>query len=86
MYDLFFDLRDLEYASFADDNTPYTFLPEIILILEKREKGIQNMFDWFSEKILTVNTDKYHLIASCKVSVSIKISDVKVTSSSRVKF
>ena len=86
MYDLFFDLRDLEYASFADDNTPYTFLPEIILILEKREKGIQNMFDWFSEKILKVNTDKYHLIASCKVSVSIKISDVKVTSSSRVKF
>ena len=86
MYDLFFDLRDLEYASFADDNTPYTFLPEIILILEKHEKGIQNMFDWFSEKILKVNTDKYHLIASCKVSVSIKISDVKVTSSSRVKF
>ena len=86
MYDLFFDLRDLEYASFADDNTPYTFLPEIILILEKREKGIQNMFDWFSEKNLKVNTDKYHLIASCKVSVSIKISDVKVTSSSRVKF
>ena len=86
MYDLFFDLRDLEYASFADDNTPYTFLPEIILILEKHEKGIQNMFDWFSEKNLKVNTDKYHLIASCKVSVSIKISDVKVTSSSRVKF
>ena len=78
--DLFFDVRDSEYASFADDTTLYICLPEMITILEKLEKGIQNMFDWFSEKFLKVNTDKYHLIASSKVPVSIKISDVKVTS------
>ena len=37
--DLFFEVRDLECASFADDTTPYSCLPEMILILEKLEKG-----------------------------------------------
>ena len=32
--DLSFEVRDLEYDSFADDTTPYTFLPEIIPTLK----------------------------------------------------
>ena len=47
--DLFFEVRDLEYASFANDITPYTCLPEIIHILEKLEKGIQDILDSCSE-------------------------------------
>ena len=43
------------------------------------------MFDWFSENFLKANADKYHLIASSKVPVDIQISDIKVTSESRVK-
>ena len=43
------------------------------------------MFDWFSEDFLKSNADKYHLIASSKVPVDIQISDIKVTSESRVK-
>ena len=85
IYDLFFEERDLEYASFADDTTPYSCLPEMIPILEKLEKGIQSMFDWFSENFLKANADKCHLIASSKVPVDIQISDIKVTSESRVK-
>ena len=57
----------------------------MIPILEKFEKAIQNMFDWFSENILKSNFDKCHLIASSKVQVGIQISDIKVTSESRVK-
>ena len=84
-YDLFFEVRNLEYASFADDATPYPCLPEIIHIEQKFEKGIQSMFDWFSENFSKVNADKCHLIASSKVPVDIQISDIKVTSESRVK-
>ena len=51
IYDLLFEVSDLEYASFADDSTPYSCLPEMICILEKLEKRIQSKFDWFSEKI-----------------------------------
>ena len=56
----------------------------MIHILEKLEKGIQSMFDWFSENFLKANADKCHLIASSKVPVHIQISDIKVTES-RVK-
>ena len=43
------------------------------------------MFDWFSENFLKADADKCHLIASSKVPVHIQISDIKVTSESRVK-
>ena len=79
--DLFFEVRDLEYASFADDTTPHSYLPEMIL-----EKGIQSMFDWFSENFLKANTNKCHLTANSKVPADIQISNIKVTSESRVKF
>ena len=45
--DLFFEVRDLEYATFADDTTPYSCLPKMITILEKREKVVQSMSDWW---------------------------------------
>ena len=57
----------------------------MIAILEKLEKGIQSMFDWFSEDVLKANDDKCHLIASSKVPADIQISDIKVTSQSRDK-
>ena len=55
------------------------------LILEKLEKGIQSMFDWFSENVLKASAYKWHLITSSKVPVEIQISDTKITSESRVK-
>ena len=83
--DLYFEVKDLEYPGFADDTIPYSCLPEMIHILEKLEKGIQSIFDWFSENFLKANADKCHLIASSKVPVDIQISDIKGTSESRVE-
>ena len=83
--DLFFEVRNLEYACFADYTTQNSCLREMIPILEKLEKDIQSMFDWFSEHFLKANADNCHLIASSKVPVDIQISDIKGTSESRVK-
>ena len=57
----------------------------MILISEKREKAIQIIFDWFSENFLKAKADKCHLISSSKVPDDIQISEIKVTSESRVK-
>ena len=46
---------------------------------------MQSMFDWFSENFLKANADKCHLIASSKVPIDIQISNIKITSESRVK-
>ena len=56
----------------------------MIPIFEKLEKGIQRIFDWFSENFLKVKADKCHPIASSKVPIDIEISDIKVISESRV--
>ena len=85
IYDLFFDVRDLEYARFADNAMLYTCLPDMIPILEKLGKGVLSMFDWFSVNLLKASADKCYLIASSKVPFDIQISGIKVTSESRVK-
>ena len=56
----------------------------MIHILEKLEKRYVE-YDWFSENLLKPNAEKCHLIASSKVLVDIQISNIKVTSESRVK-
>ena len=38
--DLVFEVRDLEYASFANDTTPYSCLPEMIPVLENPGKVV----------------------------------------------
>ena len=84
--ELFFEVRDLEYPSFADDTTTFSCLPEMVHILEKLQKGIQSMFDLFSENFLKLrNSDKCNLIASSKVPAEIQISNIKVTSEFRVE-
>ena len=82
--DLFFEVRDLEYTSFADDTTPYTCLLDTIPNLGKLEKGVQSMFDWFSENFVKVNADICHLIASLRFRLTFRYP-ILVTSESRVK-
>ena len=57
----------------------------MIPVLEKLEKGIRSMFDWFSETFLKANANICHLIASSLVPVDIQISVIRLTSESRVK-
>ena len=51
IYELFFDLRELEYTSLASLLIISHSLPAIITILEKHSKEIQSMFYWFSENL-----------------------------------
>ena len=83
--DLFFEVRDLEYTSFANDTTPYGCLPEMIPILENLEKVYRVCFT-NSENFLKANANKCHLIASSKVTVDTQIFDIKVTSETGLNF
>ena len=42
--DLFYGFDDLD---FADDNTPYSCLSEMISVLGQLKRGIDKTFDWF---------------------------------------
>ena len=50
--DLFYDIDDLDFASFADDNTPYSCLSDMISVLGQLKGGIDKIFDWFKKNSL----------------------------------
>ena len=43
--DLFYDIDDLDFASFADDITPYSCLSDTISVLGQLKGGIDKIFD-----------------------------------------
>ena len=68
-------------ASFADDNTPYSCLSDMIRELKG---GIDKIFDWFKKRFLKGNADKCHLITSPKTSVGISVSKITIMSEEKV--
>ena len=50
--DLFYDIDDLDFASFANDNTPYSCLSDMISVVGLFKGGIDKIFDWLKKKIL----------------------------------
>ena len=50
--DLFYDIDDLAFASFADDITPYSCLSDTISVLGQLKGGIDKIFDWFKKIFL----------------------------------
>ena len=45
--DLFYDVDDLDFASFVDENTSYSCLSGMIYVLGQLKGGIDKIFDWF---------------------------------------
>ena len=50
--DLFYDIDDLDFASFTDDNTPYSCLSDTISVLWQLKGGIDKIFDGFKKNFL----------------------------------
>ena len=78
--DLFYDIDDLDFASFADDNTPYSCLSDMISVLGQLKGGIDKIFDWFKKHFLKGNADKCHLITSSKTPVGIEVANMNIMS------
>ena len=45
--DFFYDIDVLDFASFADDNTLYSCLSDMISVLGQLKGGIDKISDWF---------------------------------------
>ena len=59
--DLFYDIDELDFATFADDNTPYYCLSDMASVLGKLKWGIDTIFFLFTKKFLKGNASKYLL-------------------------
>ena len=79
--DLFLTLKDTAFASYADDNTPYTTGKNINDVIINLEKAGENMFKWFTDNQMKANADKCHLILNCSDQQKIKINGEYIKSS-----
>ena len=52
IFDAFYDIDDLDFASFADGNTPYSSLSDMMSVLGQLKVSIDKIFDWFKKSFL----------------------------------
>ena len=81
----FYDIDDVDFASFFDDNTPYSCLSDMISVFGQLKRGIDKIFDWCKKKILKGSAGKCHLITSSKTPVEIEVSNITIMSEEKVK-
>ena len=82
---MFFETtKYIDFAGYADNNTPYTCSSNIEKLLENLQGGLEQLFQWFSTNNLIENGGKYHLTSS-KIASNIAISNTNVSSEQKVK-
>ena len=62
--DLFFFIKDIYLANYADDNTTYATSKDISILLKTLEKETSILLNWFTNNEMKPNADKCHLIVA----------------------
>ena len=84
--DIFYTIKNVEIANFADENSPFIlnkFISEVLKLLEEESN---KLYRWHELNWLKPNADKYHLLLnSHDMNLGLKINTDKVRSSSEEK-
>ena len=84
--DMFFETpANIDFAGYADDNTPYTYSSNIKNVLDNLQGALEKMFQWLSTNNLVANAKKYYLLTSSITPVDINISNTEILNKERVK-
>ena len=75
---MFFELSQTDFASYADDNTPYPQADNIDEVITILENDSFQLFKWFSDNQMKANKDKFHLVISNNDNVSMKIDNIEL--------
>ena len=83
--DIFFSIKDISIANYADDNTTYANDKNVTGLLNKLEKETTILLEWFKVNEMKPNADKCHLLvinntdeASVKLGVETIVSSPSV--------
>ena len=83
---MFFETpENIDFAGYADDNTPYTYSSKIEHVLTNLQNVSEKLFSWFSANHLVANAGKCHLLTSSNLPVDIRITNTKISNVERVK-
>ena len=79
--DLFFIVKDIDIASYADDNTPFIVEDNIENVIASLEEATNALFDWFDNNRLKSNPDKCHTLVSTNKHLNMKVCDYTIGNS-----
>ena len=79
--DLFFLMRETDFSSYADDNTPYRTADTIKEVIKLLERDSAMLFKWFSDSQMKANISKCHLLVNKKDEVVISSGETKIENS-----
>ena len=60
--DMFLFSNDIDFESYADDDTPYCIGKTPEEVISQLEKSSKSIFEWFENNGLKGNPDKCHLL------------------------
>ena len=69
--------KNIDFAGYADDNTPYTCSSNREEVLEELQRALEQLFQWFSANHLVAKAGKCHLLTSSKITNNIAVSNTK---------
>ena len=78
MCDLSLIIKNIDIASYVDDNTPYTTGNSIENVIEKLENAAKTLFQWFSDNQMKTNPDKCHFLCNTNSEVGLTIETQKI--------
>ena len=76
--DLFLIMENIDIASYAGDNTPYTTENSIEEVIQKLENASKTLFQWFSDNQMKANSGKCHFLCSSSSEVRLTIENKKM--------
>ena len=79
--DMFFAMKDIGFASYADVDTRYVLSDSIDDVIRTLENDSIKLFKWFSDNMMKANKDKCHLIVSSNEYVLMKLDNVEIENS-----
>ena len=59
---MFFEQKDVNFAAYADDNTPYFCDKNLEVLLIKLQICVLKLLEWLLNNHMKMNSDKWHLI------------------------
>ena len=71
-------MSSTDFASYADDNTPYVSADTIDEVIKRLETASVNLFKRFVDNHIKANQDKCHLIASKNENASMHIGPFEI--------
>ena len=79
--DLFLVAKDVNFASYVDDNTIYQSGRNVDDVINDLQLSAEKLFRWFSDNQIKGNTDKSHLTMSTNNTPELKVGDSLIKTS-----